>query len=190
MGMDAAISSLPVLNGQISGIFSALGINIPGLITQIVSFVVLFALLYKVAYGPIVKRLDQRSKRIEESLETAQRVKEDAARSEEEMQKQLAQARTEGQAMIAQARDAADRFREEELSRARQEIEAQRTRAQADIQRERDAAMEELRGEFAGLALRAAERVVERSLDEKTHRKLIDRVLEESVEIRDKRSSV
>jgi F-type H+-transporting ATPase subunit b len=82
--------------------------------------------------------------------------------------------------MIAQAREVADRFREEELAKARQEINAERVRAQANIQSERDAAIEDLRREFAGLAIAAAERVIERSLDENAHRDLINSVIEQS----------
>jgi len=158
----------------------ALGINLSGLITQIVSFLILFGILYALLYKPILRALDQRSSRIRESLETAERVQQDAERSQEDMRKQVETARTEGQAMIAQAREVADRFREEELSKAREEIATERTRAEAAIQRERDAAVEELRREFAGLALDAAEQVVNLSLDKNAHRDIIEQVLEES----------
>jgi F-type H+-transporting ATPase subunit b len=161
----------------------ALGINLSGLVTQLISFLVLFAVLRLLLYKPLLRVMDQRSSRIKESLETAQQASEQAARSQEDMQRQIEEARTEGQAMIAQAREVADRFREEEMAKARQEIEGERVRAQANIQRERDAAIEELRGEFAGLAITAAERVVGRSLDESAHRDLIENVLEESSEI-------
>ena len=160
-----------------------LGINPSGLLTQIISFLILFAVLYALLYKPLLRVMDQRASRIKESLETAEKAREEAARSQEEMRGQIEAARAEGQAMIAQARDVADRFREEELAKARQEIEAERDRAQANIQRERDAAIEELRGEFAGLAIAAAERVVERSLDESAHREIIEKVLEEGSNI-------
>ena len=100
------------------------------------------------------------------------------------MEKKIGEARVEGQAMIAQAREVAERFREEELAKARQEIEAQRQRAAAEIQREKSAAIEELRGQFAGLAITAAERVVRESVDEAAHSRLIEEVLEESTVIR------
>jgi len=90
------------------------------------------------------------------------------------------EARSEGQRLIIQARETAEKFREEEMEKAREDIEAERTRAQGNIQRERDAAIEELRREFAGLAISAAEKVVRSSLDEDGHRELIDSVLEES----------
>lgn len=161
----------------------ALGINVAGLITQLVSFVILFAVLSKLLYKPVLNALDQRSNRIRESLEAAQVARDEAARSREETQQQIETARAEGQQLVAQAREVADRFREEELAKVREEIEAGRVRAEANIQRERDAAIEELRREFASLAISAAERVIERSLDESAHRQLIDNVLAESSRI-------
>ena len=71
----------------------SLGINLPGLITQLVSFVILFAVLYKLLYKPVLRMLDQRSDRIKESLETAERVRQEAADSQEQMRKQLETAR-------------------------------------------------------------------------------------------------
>jgi F-type H+-transporting ATPase subunit b len=161
----------------------ALGINLAGLITQIVSFLALLFLLYKLLYKPLLKTLDDRSARIKDSLEIAERVQEEAAASQAQMQEQIQKAREEGQQMIAQAREVADRFRDEEMAKARAEITAERTKAGADIKRERDFAIEDLRREFAGLAISAAERVVERSLDESAHRDIIDKVLEESTSI-------
>ena len=161
----------------------ALGINLAQLITQIVGISVLLFLLVKFLYRPILKVLDERSARIQESLEAADRVKEQAAASQAQMQDEMQQAREEGQQMIAQAREMAARFRDEEMEKARQEIATERKRAESDIQRERDAAIEDLRREFAGLAISAAERVVERSLDESAHKDIIDKILEESASI-------
>ena len=161
----------------------ALGINLPGLITQVVSFIILFALLQRLLYKPILRMLDQRSNRIRESLEAAQKARDEAARSQEEMQRQIETSRTEGQQLITQARDVADRFRQEEIAKARGEIGVERARAQSNIQRERDAAIEELRREFAGMTITAAERVIERSLDEQAHRELIEKVLEEGSQV-------
>lgn len=162
----------------------ALGINLPGLLTQIVSFLILFWVLHKLLYKPVLGMLDQRSTRIKEGLAAAERAREEAARSHEEMQRQLAAARSEGNQMLVQAREAAERFRDEELRKAREDISAERARAEANIQRERDAAIEDLRREFAGLAIAAAERVIERSIDQAAHRELIDKVLEEGSRIR------
>ncbi|MEC9278337.1 MAG: F0F1 ATP synthase subunit B [Chloroflexota bacterium] len=158
----------------------ALGINLPGLITQIISFGILFFILSKLLYKPLVSLMDQRAEKIREGLEASDMAREQAARSEEAIQQQLVEARVEGQKLVAEARETADKFREEEMVRVRDDIELERVRAEANIQRERDAAIEDLRREFAGLAISAAEKVVRSSLDEEGHKELIESVLEES----------
>ena len=160
-----------------------LGFHIPSLIAYLVNFVILLAVLYAVGYKPILRMLDQRSERIRESVETVERVRQEAAQQQADMEKRLDVARQEGQSLLAQAREMADRYREEERERARQEAEAFIARARADIQRERDEAIDEVRSHFAELAILAAERVIERSLDESVHRDIIERVLEESSSI-------
>ena len=158
----------------------ALGINLPGLITQIVSFSILFILLWFLLYKPITRAMRERSGRIREGLEAAEKARAEAADARAAMEEQITAARAEGQEMIAQARQVADRFREEELAKAREEIRSERERAEADIQRERDAAIEGLRREFAAIAVDAAEKIIERSIDETAHSELIDKVLEDS----------
>ncbi len=159
----------------------ALGINLPGLITQLVSFTVLFLLLYKFLYGPITRMLDQRADRIKESLEAADRARTEAASSAEAVEKEMANARIEGQKLIAEAQEAARRAGEQIQERSQQQAEEMIARAEAEIAQQRDSAIEDLRKEFAGLAVLAAERVVERELDQARHQELIDSVLEEGL---------
>lgn len=159
---------------------SELGINVPSLIVYLVNFSILAIALYLIGYKRILKMLDQRSQRVKESLDEAERVKQEAAKAQEDMRKQLDESRQSTQQMMEQSRVAAERFREEELAKARAEGEAFLQRARQQIQQERDAAMEELRANFADLAITAAERVVARSLDRRAHQELIDQVLRES----------
>ncbi|MEX0763100.1 MAG: F0F1 ATP synthase subunit B [Dehalococcoidia bacterium] len=161
-----------------------LGINLSGLLTQLASFLILFTILYLLLYKPIIRMLDQRSDRIKESLEAANRAREEAASSAEQVEREMINARQEGQKLIAEAREAAGRFREQEESRAQAQVEEMLNRARAAIERERDSAIEEVRQQFATLAITAAERVVERSLDAKAHAELIDRVLAEGLDQR------
>ena len=159
---------------------AGLGINVPILLAQIVNVVILLVVLYFVAYKPVMRILDQRSKRIKDSMEQADAIKEQTARAEEEVKKQLEAAGKEGQKRIAQAAQAGEEMREKAKQSARQEAEALITRPRAEIQRERDEAISELRKEVADVTITAAEKVIDRSLDKKAHRELIDKVLEES----------
>lgn len=156
-----------------------LGINLPSLIAYLINFVILLAILFLFAYKPILRMLDQRSDRIRESLEAADRAREEASSSRQVIEDQLNEARREGQRLLDQAREASERYRGEEMDRARQEAEAFVERARADIQRERDNAIQEVRTNFGDLAITAAERVIRRSLDRQAHEDLISQVLEE-----------
>ncbi len=160
-----------------------LGFHIPSLIAYLINFIILLTILYFVGYKRILGMLDQRSERIRESVETAERVRQEAAQQQAELEKRLDEGRQEGQNLLAQAREMADRYREEEREKARQEAEAFVARARADIQRERDEAIDGVRRHFAELAILAAEQVIERSLDESAHRDIIEKVLEESPSI-------
>lgn len=161
-----------------------LGINLPGLVTQIVSFLLLFVILYGLLYKPLLGLLDQRAAKIKESLERAENVKQAADDSQKQIEEQLNAARAEGQSLIAQARESAGKYRENEMAKAKVEIQGEREKAQEEIRRERDSVIEEVRSEFADLAIQAAQKVINKSLDEKSHQELIQSVLDESKLVR------
>jgi F-type H+-transporting ATPase subunit b len=163
---------------------TALGINLPSLIAYLINFAILLGILFVFAYRPIIRLLDQRSERIRESLEAADRAREEASSSREAIEDQLREARVEGQRLLELAREASDRYRSDEMDRARREADSFVERARTDIQRERDAAIEEVRSNFGDLAITAAERVIRRSLDRQAHEELITQVLEEGEQLR------
>ena len=162
------------------GGLSGLGLNIPTLLAQIVNFVVLFVLLRLVAYKPILKMLDARSRKVEESMKQADYIKEQVAHAEEESRKRIEAASKEGQEVIARAMRAGEEVRQQAQQDARKDAEGLITRARTEIQRERDGAIDGLRREFADLTIMAAEKVIEQSLDKEAHRRLIDKTLEQS----------
>lgn len=159
---------------------AGLGISLPTLLAQIVNFGILFGLLYLVAYRPIMRMLDERSRRVRESMEQTEYIKEQAARAEDEAKERIEAAGKEGQELIARAVRTGEGVRQQAQQEARQEAESLIGRARTEIQRERDEAIDELRGEFADLTITAAEKVIERSLDKKAHRELIEKTLKES----------
>ncbi len=161
-------------------LFEGLGINIPSLIAQIISFGVLFGLLYVVAYKPILRMFDARTQKIKESMEQADQVKKQAATAEDELKKQIDAGRKEGQEIVARAMHASEEIMQKAQEQAKVEGAAILARAQTEIQRERELAVTELRQEFADLTITAAEKVIDRSLDKQAHRDIIDKVLAES----------
>jgi F-type H+-transporting ATPase subunit b len=161
-----------------------LGISLPTLLAQIINFVILLVLMYLVAYKPIMKMFDDRSRKIKESLEQTEQIREQAAHAEEEAEKRIAAAGKEGQEMVSRAMRTGEEIRQQAQQEAKQDAETLINRARAEIQRERDDAIDELRKEFADLAIKAAEKVIDRSLDKEAHRQLIDKVLKESTTLK------
>ena len=159
----------------------ALGIDLPRLLTFFVGFTVIAVILWRFLYGPITRMLDERAETIRESLAAADKARDEAASSAERVEAELANARREGQALIAEAREAAARLRAQDEERTKTEIAEMVERARVGIQQAQDAAVEEVRREFADLAILAAERILEQSLDKQAHKQMIDRVLEEGM---------
>jgi F-type H+-transporting ATPase subunit b len=158
----------------------SLGINLPVLIAQLVNFTILLVVLWLVAWGPLMRLMDQRQQRIREGLEAADQSKERAAKAEQEVALQISEARQQGHTLVAQAQEAATRIQEEARNQARREAETLLERARSEIQLERDQAIAELRREFADITVSAAEKVIGQSLDRSAHQRLIDEALAES----------
>ena len=157
-----------------------LGINLPTLLAQIVNFLILLGLLYLVAYKPILRMFDERSKRIKESMDQTEAIKEQAANAEEETKKRIEAAGKEGQEVISRAMRTGEEARQKAQQEARKDAEALVDKARLEIERQRDEAIDELRREFTDLTIDAAEKVIEQSLDKEAHRELIEKVLDES----------
>lgn len=157
-----------------------LGINWHGLLGQLITFGILFGLLLFVAYKPITRMLDERSRRIKDSMDQAEFIKQETAKTEQMVKEQLAEARKQGQDVVAQAEQIGERLKEEARQQAKQDAEAIVARARSEIQAENEAAISQLRHEFVEVAIQAAEKVINKALDKEAHRQLIEATLEES----------
>ena len=157
-----------------------LGINLPLLITQLISFLILLTVLYFAAYKRVLKMLDERALRVKESLEQADKVKAQSMQAEDEVKKQLHLASQQGQVLIAEATKASEEIRAKAQDLAKVDAEVLIEKARQVIHSERDEAIEELRHEFANVTIMAAGKVIGESLDKESHKELIDKVLNEN----------
>ena len=158
----------------------ALGLNLPQLIAQIVNFFVLLVILRLVAYKPILRMLDERKQKIAEGLNAAEIARAEAASAQANIQAQLDVARKEGQEIVANAQNIATRIQADAREQSTKDREASLERARSEIQMERDRAIADLRGEFADITVKAAEKVINQSLDRQAHQRVIDETLAES----------
>ena len=148
---------------------------VPGLmIWTLVCFAITFFVLRKFAFGPIQATIDERRKRIRESVEEADRARAEARKLLEEHRALIGQAKGEAGEILAEARKVADAQRE----RAKEEIETDRQRRLEDTRKQIDAettrALEQIRAEVADLTLAATAKVTGKVLDREDHRRLIE----------------
>ena len=136
-------------------------------------FLALLGILWKFAWGPILGAVQAREDGIQKTLDKAATERDEAAKLLAEHREQMADARRQAQQMIAEGKEAGERVRQGIEEKARAEGDAMIERARESIEREKDAALDELRKEAVDLALAAAARLVEESLDEKKDRELV-----------------
>jgi F-type H+-transporting ATPase subunit b len=140
------------------------GVNWPGLIAQAVSFLLLALVLRQFAYKPLMRLLDERRKRIADSLADTERVRAELAAAEAERRKVIEAARAEADRIVGEARTAASALAEREKRRAEDLAEGIVARARDEAVLERDRVRAELRQELGGLVLQATAAVTGRVL--------------------------
>jgi len=180
LAIGLAAAAMPLVASaqeESAGGIAALGLNLPGLITQLVNFTILLVALRIFLWKPILKMLDERKHRIEEGLRASEAAASAAEQSQVAARAALEDARAEGRDLVARAQETAGRLRTELEQQARADADRIVERARQEMEQERLQAVQSLRAEFADLTVRAAERVVGQSLDRSAHQRLIDEVL-------------
>src|SRR5512137_1898166 len=124
--------------GNLSDSLAKLGFSVPLLVAQVVNFGLLLLLLRLFAYKPIMRMLDERARRIKESLEQAETIKQQSALAEKEMASRLEEAGLEGRRLVEQAMTSGEVVRQKALAEARQEADKLLARARGEINQERD----------------------------------------------------
>jgi F-type H+-transporting ATPase subunit b len=151
----------------------------PGLlIWTVITFLILLAVLRKVAWGPILTALEQREHTIRDSIAEAQRARQDAEQLLLQHQQMLADANREVTRLLEQGREEADRLRVAMTEQAREEAQRLTETARREIGRERQLAMQEMKATAADLALAAAGRLLNTSMTSEDHRRLVTEFLD------------
>lgn len=158
----------------LADIGSGLGINAWAFISQLVSFGIVFLILWKWGFPVILKTLEKRQEVIREGVENAERARHELAEATARAEQVLAEARKHGQETIAQATKAAEReanrIQEEAYTRAAQ-IEQQQIER---IRQEAARARAEISRLVVNLSIDAAGKVIEKSVDSNDNRRLVE----------------
>jgi F-type H+-transporting ATPase subunit b len=149
------------------------------LIIGLVAFAVLFFFTWKWVLPRVRQVLDERRAAIQGEMEKAESERGEASKLQEEYRQQLAGAREEANRIIEEARATGEQLRRDIQAKAEEESQAIVARAQEEIRAERDRAFQELRAQVGSISVELAERIVEESLDERAHQRLIDEFIDQ-----------
>jgi F-type H+-transporting ATPase subunit b len=149
------------------------------MIWTLLVFGVSMAILWKLAFPKIAEALDKRQKMIEDSIDSANAAKAEAASLLEEYRERLKEARAQADDIVTRARKAGEETERESLEAARTKREELLHQAQRDIEAETSKAIQDIRKEVANLTVLATEKVTRKSLTPDDQKRLVDEALGE-----------
>jgi F-type H+-transporting ATPase subunit b len=150
---------------------------------NLLAFLILFFILKKTAWKPILKSLGDREKSISDSLATAERVKAEMAQLKNENEALLAKAREERALLLKEARDTKDKIINEAKEQAKLEAGKIITDAQAAIEQQKMAALTDVKNQVGNLVIEVSEKILRRELSNKSEQENYIKVLANEVKL-------
>ncbi|PWT78988.1 MAG: ATP synthase F0 subunit B [Bacteroidetes bacterium] len=153
------------------------------IIWTLIAFVIVFLILRKFAWRPILNSLNQREKTIADSLATAERVKAEMAQLKNENEALLAKAREERAQLLKEARDTKDKIINEAKDQARVEANKIITDARIAIEQQKLAALTDVKNQVGNLVVSVSEKILRRELSDKSEQEKYIQQLSEEVKL-------
>lgn len=164
----------------INNIFAQFGVDWLHFISQVILFLIVYFILNKFAFKPVLRLLAERRKRIEEAQLNAEKVKKQLAEAELRYQEILRKANEEAQVLLQEARTASEAQTQKHLQKTIQDAESIIARAKDAVTQERSKMMEEVRGEMTSLVVKTTAKVVGKVLTPEDHKRLTKEALQEA----------
>lgn len=152
-----------------------LGIEPVQLLTQLINFAIMVAVLSKLLYKPIMKSLNERRKKIAEGLAYTEKMKAESEKTESKRQAILASAKEEASKIIEDAKKAAKGVEAEIIEKAHEEEKGIVEKGRSDIEMERAEMAKKLKEQTVDIAAAIAGKVLESSLSAADQRTIIQK---------------
>jgi len=146
------------------------------LIVQMIVFLILVGFTMKFVWPPLINAIDERAKKIADGLSAAEKGKQELEAAHKRVDQELAQARNDGQQRIADAEKRAVAVADEIKAQAHAEAARIIAQAKADADQQIVKAREALRGEVAALAVKGAEQILKREVNQSVHADLLNQL--------------
>lgn len=154
-------------------------LSIGQILTHVLAFLLLFWVLRKIAWKPLLSVMEERRKKISGEFDRVDKLQQEVDNLRLEYQSRLAKIEAEARQKILEGLEEGKRFGAELVAKSRDDAQKIISQAQAKTELEIARAKEELRSEIVRLALAACEKMLAEKLDDQQHRRMIDRFITE-----------
>jgi F-type H+-transporting ATPase subunit b len=159
------------------GVAGTLGLNLTYFIGQLITFAIVLFILWKFVFGPVAKKLQERTDRVEKAMSDADRIKKEKAEFEQWRQEQMTVARKEASEIVNKSQGDATKAREEILIKTKEDQQKLVDQAKEQIYQEKEQALSSAKSELANLVTTAAEKILKSKLDDKKDTELVKSTL-------------
>jgi len=159
------------------GLAASLGLNGQLFAFQLLNFVVVAVIVWFLILKPLTKKLEERKKLIDESLDKAKEIETNLGMSEKKYEEKLDEAKVEANKVIEQAHSEGKKLGEDMKIQAKEEVEKIVQQAKKNIAAEKESMMEQVRSEAAGLVVAALEKVLNEKVDSESDKRIIQESL-------------
>jgi F-type H+-transporting ATPase subunit b len=149
------------------------------IVGQSIAFFIFVWFCMKYVWPPIVAILEERTQKIADGLQAAERAEKDLALAQEKSTDQMREAKQQAAAILEQANKRAAQIVDEAKEQAREEGQRIIAGANAEIEQEINRAKEALRGQVAALAIAGAEKILEKSVDQAANEEMLAKLANE-----------
>ncbi|MGB8956110.1 MAG: F0F1 ATP synthase subunit B [Tumebacillaceae bacterium] len=154
-------------------------LQLGSMIIQLLVFLVLFLLLRKYAFGPLMRVMNERANYIENQITTAEKNREEATRLADEHRSNVANAKKEASELLENARRNGEKQAADIIAAADAEARRLKEEAAAEINREKEKAIAELREQVGALSVALAGKIISKELNAEAHKALFEEAVKE-----------
>ena len=146
---------------------------------SLISFAILFFLLKKFAFPPILEVLEERENKIRSEIGDAEKLRQEAQELKADLERELKNAHEKAQTIIQMAGDESKKIQEKSIQETQVKVRQMQNDAEQEIQITRNKLLNEIRSYTAALTMASTEKVIKKSLSDDDKKRLIDESIEE-----------
>ena len=149
---------------------------------SVISFAILFFVLKKFAFPPIIAALDDREKKIRGDIEESERLRQDVEKIKTDLENKLKDAHSKAETIVQLAQDEAKKLQEKTVQETEVKVKQAQREAEQEIQNSRNKLLQEIRSYTAALTIASTEKFLKKALDDADKKRLVDESIEQVIQ--------